>query len=96
MNANDMLEMMRKGMGEAPAAIEQSVPVDPVLMHKPMRSRTFAMPAGQPALDADTRTLICLAAACAATSLACVKAMATRIIGDAEPVFDPWGRLAST
>lgn len=26
MNANEILEMMRKGMGEVPAAIEKSVP----------------------------------------------------------------------
>lgn len=113
MNANEILEMMRKGMGEVPAAIEKSVPVDPVLIQEHMRSKAFAMPAEKPALDEDTRTLIYLAAALADTSPACVKAMAhkiaqqgiahekvvetlhivrlamaTKVIGDAEPVFD--------
>jgi alkylhydroperoxidase/carboxymuconolactone decarboxylase family protein YurZ len=120
MNASEILEMMRKGMGEVPAAIEKSVPVDPALIQEHMRSKAFAMPAEQPALDEDTRTLIYLAAALAGTSPACVKAMsnkivqqgiapakvietvhivrlamATKIIGDAEPVFDALGSLGS-
>lgn len=117
MNANDILEMMRKGMGQVPAAIEKSVPVDPALIQEHMRSKAFAMPSENPALDEDTRTLIYLAAALAGTSPACVKAMAnkiaqqgiaadkvvetvhivrlamaTKIIGDAEPVFDALAR----
>lgn len=113
MNANEVLEMMRKNMGQVPAAIEKSVPVDPALIQEHMRSKAFAMPAEKPAFDEATRTLIYLAAALAGTSTACVKAMsnrivqlgipanqvietvhivrlamATKIIGDAEPVFD--------
>ena len=113
MNATEILEMMRKSMGQVPAAIEKSVPVDPALIQEHVRSKAFAMPAEKPALDEETRTLIYLAAALAGTSPACVKAMAnkiaqggvaaekvietvhivrlamaTKIIGDAEPVFD--------
>jgi alkylhydroperoxidase/carboxymuconolactone decarboxylase family protein YurZ len=119
MNATEILEMMRKGMGQVPAAIEKSVPVDPALIQEHMRSKAFAMPAEKPALDEETRTLIYLAAALAGTSPACVKAMAnkiaqsgiaaekvietvhivrlamaTKIIGDAEPVFDALGSMA--
>jgi alkylhydroperoxidase/carboxymuconolactone decarboxylase family protein YurZ len=113
MNANEILEMMRNGMGQVPAAIEKSVAVDPALIQEHMRSKGFAMPMENPALDEETRTLIYLAAALAGTSPACVKAMsnkiaqqgiaaskvfetvhivrlamATKVIGDAEPVFD--------
>ena len=120
MNANEVLEMMRKGMGQVPAAIEKSVSVDPDLIQEHMRSKAFAMPIEKPALDEDTRTLIYLAAALAGTSPACVKAMAnkiaqqgiasdkvietvhivrlamaTKIIGDAEPLFDVLAAVAS-
>jgi alkylhydroperoxidase/carboxymuconolactone decarboxylase family protein YurZ len=113
MNSTEILEMMRKGMGQVPAAIEKSVPVDPALIQEHMRSKAFAMPSEKPALDEDTRTLIYLAAALAGNSPACVKAMAnkiaqqgvakdkviemihivrlamaTKIIGDSEPIFD--------
>ena len=39
MNANEILEMMRKGMGEVPAAIEKSVPFDPALVQEHVRSK---------------------------------------------------------
>ena len=54
MNSTEILEMMRKGMGQVPAAIEKSVPVDPVLIQEHMRSKAFAMPSEHPALDEDT------------------------------------------
>jgi len=113
MKPEDVLEMMRRSMGEVPAAIEKSVPVDPTLILEHARSKAFAMPSQTPALDEQTRTLVYLAAALAGSSPACVRAMAnkvaqqgiakekvletihivrlamaTKIIGDSEPVFD--------
>lgn len=113
LKAEDVLAMMRSSMGEVPPAIEKSVAVDPTLILEHARSRSYAMPQQQPALDEATRTLIYLAAALAGSSPACVKAMAnkiarqgiarekvletlhivrlamaTKIIGDAEPVFE--------
>lgn len=120
MTPNEILDMMRKGMGQVPAAIEKSVPVDPTLIQEHLRSKGFAMPTESPALDEQTRTLVYLAAALAGTSPACVKAMAnkiaqqgiaankvtetihivrlamaTKIIGDAEPVFDALTKVAA-
>ncbi|MGC8532859.1 MAG: hypothetical protein ACP5M1_12550 [Acidiphilium sp.] len=111
-SAQDLLGMMRAGMGRVPAAIEKSTLVDDGLIQEHMRSRMYAMPKNG-ALTEETRTLIYLAAALAGSSPACVKAMsdkvalqgiapekvletvhivrfamATKIIGDAEPVFD--------
>ena len=74
MTANEILDMMRKNMGSVPAAIEKSVPVDPALIQEHMRSKAFAMPQENPALDEATRTLIYLAAALAGTNRACVQA----------------------
>ncbi len=110
--AQELLAMMRAGMGRVPAAIEKSTLVDDGLIQEHMRSRMYAMPLNG-ALTEETRTLIYLAAALAGSSPACVKAMsdkvalqgiapdkvletlhivrfamATKIIGDAEPVFD--------
>ena len=104
--------MMRKTMGSIPSAIEKAVAVDEGLLYEHLRSRAYAMPA-EGALDDETRTLIYLASALAASSKACVQAMAnkarmqdiapgkvletvrivrlalaTKIIGDAEPVFE--------
>jgi alkylhydroperoxidase/carboxymuconolactone decarboxylase family protein YurZ len=105
--------MMRKTMGSVPPAIEKTAHVDEGLVYEHLRSRGYAMPAEKPALDEETRTLIYLAAALAASSHACIDAMAnkanvqgipaeklletlhivrfalaTKVIGDAEPVFD--------
>jgi alkylhydroperoxidase/carboxymuconolactone decarboxylase family protein YurZ len=113
MTADEILEVMRRSMGEVPPAIAKSVPVDPGLIMEHARSRAFAMPAGKAALDDTTRTLIYLAAALAGSSPACVRAMsnrsvvlnipkekivetvrivrlamATKIIGDSEALFD--------
>ena len=110
--AQELLAMMRAGMGRVPAAIEKSTLVDDGLIQEHMRSRMYAMPQNG-ALTEETRTLIYLAAALAGSSPACVTAMsdkvalqgitpdkvletlhivrfamATKIIGDAEPVFD--------
>ena len=104
--------MMRKTMGSIPLAIEKAVAVDEGLLYEHLRSRGYAMPADG-ALDEETRTLIYLASALAASSKACIQAMtnkakmqgiapekvletvrivrfalATKIIGDAEPVFE--------
>lgn len=104
--------MMRKTMGAIPSAIEKATEVDEGLLYEHLRSRAYAMPA-QGALDEETRTLIYLASALAASSKACIQAMAnkakmqeiapekvletlrivrfalaTKIIGDAEPVFE--------
>ena len=103
--------MMRQMMGSVPSAIEKAVQVDEGLLYEHLRSRGYAMP-GDGALDEETRTLIYLASALAASSKACIQAMAnkakmqgiapekvletvrivrfalaTKIVGDAEPVF---------
>ncbi|MGC8552515.1 MAG: carboxymuconolactone decarboxylase family protein [Phycisphaerae bacterium] len=104
---------MHKAMGSIPTAVEKLSRVDTEMLYEHLRSRAYAMPEQSPALDDQTRTLIYLAAALAASSSACVKAMAnkaktqgiarekvletvrivrfamaTKIIGDAEPIFD--------
>ncbi|MGC9159158.1 MAG: carboxymuconolactone decarboxylase family protein [Terracidiphilus sp.] len=104
--------MMRQTMGSVPSAIEKAVQVDEGLLYEHLRSRGYAMPA-EGALDEETRTLIYLASALAASSKACIEAMAnkartqgiapekvletvrivrfalaTKIVGDAEPVFE--------
>jgi alkylhydroperoxidase/carboxymuconolactone decarboxylase family protein YurZ len=104
--------MMRQSMGSIPTAIEKAAAVDEGLLYEHLRSRAYAMPA-EGALDEETRTLIYLASALAASSKACIQAMAnkarmqgiasekvletvrivrfalaTKAIGDAEPVFE--------
>ena len=104
--------MMRQTMGSVPSAMEKAVQVDEGLLYEHLRSRGYAMPA-EGALDDETRTLIYLASALAASSKACIQAMAnkakmqgiapakvletvrivrlalaTRVVGDAEPVFE--------
>jgi alkylhydroperoxidase/carboxymuconolactone decarboxylase family protein YurZ len=104
--------MMRKTMGSIPSAIEKATAVDEGLLYEHLRSRGYAMPA-EGALDEETRTLIYLASALAASSKACIQAMAnkakmqgiapekvletlhivrfalaTKVIGDAEPIFE--------
>ena len=104
--------MMRKTMGSVPSAIEKAVQVDEGLLYEHLRSRSYAMPA-ESALDEETRTLVYLASALAASSQACIQAMAnkakmqgiapekvletvrivrfalaTKVLGDAEPVFE--------
>jgi alkylhydroperoxidase/carboxymuconolactone decarboxylase family protein YurZ len=107
-----VFEMMRKSMGSVPTAIQKAAAVDEGLVYEHLRSRGYAMPMEKPALDEETRTLIYLAAALAASSHACVEAMAnkakvqgipaaklletlhivrlalaTRVVGDAQPLF---------
>jgi alkylhydroperoxidase/carboxymuconolactone decarboxylase family protein YurZ len=114
----EIFGMMRKSMGTIPDAIQKAAVVDESLIYEHLRSRGYAMPNEKPALDEETRTLIYLAAALAASSHACVEAMAnkakvqgipagklletlhivrfalaTRVIGDAEPLF---GAMASS
>lgn len=109
---NQVFGMMRKAMGSIPSAIEKATAVDEGLLFEHLRSRSYAMPA-EGALDEETRTLIYLASALAASSKACIEAiankarmqqiapekvletvrivrlaLATKIIGDAEPVFE--------
>jgi alkylhydroperoxidase/carboxymuconolactone decarboxylase family protein YurZ len=104
--------MMRKNMGSVPSAIEKATEVDEEILYEHLRSRAYAMPS-EGALDEETRTLIHLASALAASSKACIQAMAnkarmqrvspekiletvrivrfalaTKVIGDAEPVFE--------
>ncbi len=104
--------MMRKTMGSVPSAIEKAVAVDEGLLYEHLHSRAYAMP-NEGALDEETRTLIYLASALAASSKACIQAMAnkarmqgiapekvletvrivrfalaTKVLGDAEPVFE--------
>ena len=108
----EIFNMMRKSMGTIPDAIQKASALDEGLVYEHLRSRGYAMPTEKPALDDETRTLIYLAAALAASSHACVEAMAnkakvqgipaeklletlhivrfalaTRVIGDAEPLF---------
>jgi len=112
----EVFGMMRKMMGSVPTAIEQAAKVDEGLLYEHLRSRGYAMPPGG-ALDEETRTLIYLAAALAASSEACIQAMAnkakmqnipsakiietvhivrfalaTKVIGEAEPVFAALGK----
>lgn len=109
---DEIFNMMRKSMGTIPEAIQKAAALDEGLIYEHLRSRGYAMPTEKPALDDETRTLIYLAAALAASSHACVEAMAnkakvqgipaeklletlhivrfalaTRVIGDAEPLF---------
>ena len=104
--------MMRKNMGSVPSAIEKATAADEGVLYEHLRSKAYAMPA-EGALDDETRTLIYLASALAASSKACIQAMAnkakmqgiaqekiletvrivrfalaTKVIGDAEPVFE--------
>ena len=108
----EVFTLMRKSMGTIPDAIQKAATVDESLVYEHLRSRANAMPTEKPALDEETRTLIYLAAALAASSQACVEAMAnkakvqgipaeklletlrivrfalaTPVIGDAEPLF---------
>ncbi len=69
--------MMRQMMGSVPSAIEKAVAVDEGLLYEHLRSRGYAMPA-EGALDEETRTLIYLASALAASSKACIQAMANK------------------
>jgi alkylhydroperoxidase/carboxymuconolactone decarboxylase family protein YurZ len=107
----EVFGMMRKMMGSVPTAIQEAVKVNEGLLYEHLRSRGYAMPPNG-ALDEETRTLIYLASALAASSQACIQAMAnkakmqnipaekvletirivrfalaTKVIGDAEPVF---------
>ena len=109
---DQVFAMMRNTMGSIPSAIEKATSVDEGLLYEHLRSRAYAMPA-EGALDDETRTLIYLAAALAASSKACIQAMAnkakmqgiapekvletvkivrlalaTKVIGDGEPVFE--------
>lgn len=109
---DQVFAMMRNNMGSIPSAIEKATSVDEGLLDEHLRSRAYAMPA-EGALDDETRTLIYLAAALAASSKACIQAMAnkskmqgiapekvletvkivrlalaTKVIGDGEPIFE--------
>jgi alkylhydroperoxidase/carboxymuconolactone decarboxylase family protein YurZ len=109
---DQVFAMMRKTMGSIPSAIEKATSVDEGLLYEHLRSRAYAMPA-EGALDDEARTLIYLAAALAASSKACIQAMAnkakmqriapekvletvrivrfalaTKAIGDGEPIFE--------
>ena len=109
---DQVFAMMRNNMGSIPSAIEKATSVDEGLLYEHLRSRAYAMPA-EGALDDEIRTLIYLAAALAASSKACIQAMAnkakmqgiapekvletvkivrlalaTKVIGDGEPIFE--------
>jgi alkylhydroperoxidase/carboxymuconolactone decarboxylase family protein YurZ len=106
-----VLKNMEAGLGSLPAAIRLAATADPAMVLEQARSSGFAMPVDG-ALDPETRTLIYLAAALAASNHACVAAMtnkarlqgiapqkqleafhiaryalATRVVGDAEPLL---------
>ena len=72
-----IFEMMQKAMGAIPSAIEKAAIVDEGLLYEHFRSRQYAMPP-EGALDDETRTLLCLASALAAGSVACIQAMANK------------------
>jgi len=109
---DQVFSMMLKSMGSIPSAIEKATQVDEEVLYEHLRSKGYAMPA-EGALDEETRTLIYLASALAASSKACIQAMAnkarmqriapekiletvrivrfalaTKVLGDAEPVFE--------
>jgi hypothetical protein len=50
-------------MGTIPDAIQKAAVVDEGLVHEHLGSRGYAMPSEKPALEEETRTLICLAVA---------------------------------
>ncbi len=112
LTVEQIFAMMRQGIGNLPSAIEKAAAVDEALLREHIRSSGYAMPP-EGALDKETRTLIYLASALAASSKACIQAMAdkakvqgiapeklletvrivrfalaTKAIGDAEPVFE--------
>lgn len=74
---DQVFAMMRKTMGAIPSAIEKATSVDEGLLYEHLRSRAYAMPA-EGALNDETRTLIYLAAALAASSKAWIQAMANK------------------
>ncbi len=74
---DQVFAMMRNNMGSIPSAIEKATSVDEGLLYEHLRSRAYAMPA-EGSLDDETRTLIYLAAALAASSKACIQAMANK------------------
>ena len=109
---DQVFAMIRITMGSIPSAIEKATFIDVGLLYEHLRSRAYAMPA-EGALNDVTRTLIYLAAALAASSKACIQAMAnkakmqgiapekvletvkivrlavaTKVIGDGEPIFE--------
>ncbi len=110
-DVQSVLGNMRAGLGTLPAAIQLAATADPAMVLEQARSSAFAMPADG-ALDPETRTIVYLAAALAASNHACVTAMtgkaklqaiapaklleafhiaryalATRVVGDAEPLL---------
>ncbi|MGC9291317.1 MAG: carboxymuconolactone decarboxylase family protein [Acidobacteriaceae bacterium] len=68
---------MRQGMGDIPTAIEKAAAVDEGILYEHMRSRAYTMPENG-VFDEETRTLLYLAAALAASSKACIQAMADK------------------
>ncbi|MGC9293480.1 MAG: carboxymuconolactone decarboxylase family protein [Acidobacteriaceae bacterium] len=76
-SVEQIFAMMRKGMGNIPAAIEKATAVDEGILYEHMRTRAYTMPE-KGAFDEETRTLIYLAAALAASSKACIQAMADK------------------
>lgn len=70
-----VLGNMRAGLGALPAAIRLAADADPAMVLEQARSSAFAMPPDG-ALDPETRTIVYLAAALAASNHACIAAMA--------------------
>ena len=73
-----ILEGMRMGMGEVPAAIEKAAGADQRMVVEQVRSSAFAMPSEGGALDGETRTLIYLAVALGTSNRACTLAMVNK------------------
>lgn len=69
-----VISNMKTSLGDLPSAIELAAKADPAMVLEQGRSSGFAMPPDG-ALDAETRTIVYLAAALAASNHACVTAV---------------------
>jgi alkylhydroperoxidase/carboxymuconolactone decarboxylase family protein YurZ len=76
-SVEQIFSKMRQGMGNIPTAIEKAAAVDEGILYEHMRSRAYTMPENG-VFDEETRTLLYLAAALAASSKACIQAMADK------------------
>ena len=77
-SVEQVLAQMRETLGAVPAAIEKSLRADPTLIFEHARSKKYAMPPEDGALDDETRTLVYLAVALATSNHACTEAMVAK------------------
>lgn len=77
-DVSQIIEQMRAAMNRLPSAIEKAARADPGMVLEHAHSSGFAMPQGEGALEAETRTLIYLAVALATSNHACTVAMVNK------------------